>query len=134
MGGEVNSIIAQDSLLFIGANTYVAIYSITEPTNPVRLGTFSTEGPTYVGAEANYLYAGDDRAHEVKIIDNSAPLSPHQVDSVSIDVLGLLAKDNFLYVATDTGLALVSVVNPIAPQIVGATRTSGGRSTGVRLA
>jgi hypothetical protein len=128
VGGEARSIVARDSLVIVGTTGHVSIFSIANPMAPLRLSTLSMQGTTYVGVLGNYLYAGDAGAGEVRIINISDPGSPDQVDSLSISVFGLLARDSLVHIASDTGLTILTVSNPLAPKVIAAIRTSGSRS------
>lgn len=127
VGFGIETIFPFRNNLFIGSESAMYIYDITEPLQPVRLSTYphiTNCDPVVV--QGNYAYStlrgsancrfgGQDR---VEIVDVTNLLDPVQI-SIYRDVIspyGLGIKDQVLYVCQGNfGLNLINVENPASP-------------------
>jgi len=128
VGGVALSVAAQDSIVVVGTTGSVITFGLTDPSHPRALSTLTSQAASSVVLKGNYLYVGDTRQGAFKVVDISDPTSPVEITSLPIFTMAVLAADSLAYLATDTGLAIVNISNPLSPFVVGATGTSGGRS------
>jgi hypothetical protein len=133
LANEPQSVALQDSLLLVGVRDSVLIFSAANPTQPIRLSSWSANNfsNTYVNIAGLHAYvsqSGGTGNGGVKILDISTPSSPTQVSSILSSALRTLIVDSLAYVATGNGLVVLNVSDPTAPFTVGSTTTSGTRS------
>ncbi len=122
------------SLAYVVDNSLgLFIFDITDPANPVRLGSCTSMGPcdTLVSA-LGVSVAGDfayvaDGVFGLQIINVSDPNTPFPIQTVTTsNAQGVTVAGNFAYVADyDDGLQIIDVTNPATPVKRGAYDTSG---------
>jgi len=104
----------------------LALFDVTQPDDPVALGTVDTPGEARgVAASAGYAYVADWRAG-VQVVDVSNPMEPEIVATIPTpgNAVGVFCHGDNLYVADHTGGVLVfDVTDPLAPEAAGSVET-----------
>lgn len=89
VGTDIETIFPANNKLFIGSQTGMYIYDITDPEDPNRVGTYShTTSCDPVAVEGNYAYVTlrkgttcDRGLNQLEVIDISNPASPKRVST-----------------------------------------------------
>jgi hypothetical protein len=106
----------------------LAVFDISNPANPVRVGGYDTSGWAYgVAVSGNYAYVADSEAG-LQVIDVSNPANPARVGGYDTSgwAYGVAVSGNYAYVAdSEAGLQVIDVSNPANPVRVGGYDTSG---------
>lgn len=113
---NATSITARDSLIIVGADSAVGIFSIADPVHPKRVSTWRQPGTDLsVSVERNLLAVGA-RVWDagLRLIDISDPTSPRELSYVPMDVLAVLLRDTVVYMESG-GLRVFSVSDPSQP-------------------
>ncbi|MCI0394570.1 MAG: PKD domain-containing protein [Chloroflexi bacterium] len=100
------------------------ILDVSDPTNPVELGYFDSDGSAdAVAVLGNYAYLGKTSGTvEVVVLNVSNPANPVEVNDLNTNgsVRGLALANNYLYVAQSSqDLTVYSLANPAAPAFAG---------------
>lgn len=126
--GVVDQIAPSYGVALSGSSAYVAtgwqglrIVDISNPEEPLEIGTYITPSNTYdVAASGDYAYVAT-YSDGLRVIDMSAPEQPVEVgfaDRISISKKVELAGDHAI-VAGGWGFHVVNVMNPENPHITG---------------
>ncbi|MEZ4648204.1 MAG: hypothetical protein R3E97_05345 [Candidatus Eisenbacteria bacterium] len=114
----------------VGDLVYVAeekcglrILDISDPDNPVTVGTLNTPGrATKVVVEGDLAYIIDNPG--LRIVDVSNPANPFQRGAVGIGNTDVAVADGYAYVTSPLhDVTVVDVGNPDAPVVVGSFET-----------
>jgi len=120
--GSYLGIFVQDNYAYCGTPAGLDIVDISEPTNPVKIGSCTTSGNAIaVAVSNNYAYVAY-KSSGLKIIDISNPAAP--VLSGSYDNLNYLyaiaVSGNYAFVTEwDVGLTIIDISNPTSPSLAG---------------
>jgi hypothetical protein len=105
----------------------LAVFDISNPANPVRVGGYDTSGWAYgVAVSGNYAYVADSEAG-LQVIDVSNPANPVRVGGYDTSgaAAGVAVSGSYAYVADGrAGLEILDVSNPANPVHVGSRDTS----------
>jgi hypothetical protein len=110
---------------------YVTVFSLVDPANPVRMGSFEVDDGIYaidIDGPWGYLVTTQGLA----ILDLRTPASPRMAARVALDggPQGVTVLDGIAYVAAGTtGLIIIDVSDPERPLIVGTGSVGGGASS-----
>jgi hypothetical protein len=93
--------------------TGLHVIDVSNPANPQRVGGYETSGEKHeVAVQGNYAYVVDRAG--LHIIDVSDPTSPRRVGgNTAISARGVVATEDYLYVSTDRGLAILHQFKPL---------------------
>lgn len=115
-----------------GGRTYVAVYNsglliydVSNPQNPQRINHLTI--PAYRIAVIDSLLFVASGSNGVVILDVAGPQHPVELSRIPLYSAGIAVKGSNVYVATDTGLAIVDVSNLEKPVVLSAIATPGGR-------
>lgn len=114
---------AETDYLYVADHHGVAIIDIGDPMNPVVAGWVSVPGwvvDVLVVGTTQYVAAED-----LLQMDNTDPGNPIAIQTIPIGGATKIDRaGHFLYVACgDTGLAVIDIADPLAPQLVGVLNT-----------
>jgi hypothetical protein len=130
IGGDLRTISNRGHIVCVARyDSGLVILDASNPSDPKIVGSYFTRGGVLdvaVLGSIAYLAIIDSG---VVLLDLSNPALPSRINRVLTSSTGMSIRDNFLYVATDTGLAILNVEDARNPRHVGATRTSGSRSS-----
>ncbi len=115
----------------------LAIVDVSDPTKPVRRGTFNP-GLSFLAQEvavsANRAFVADTR-FGLRVLDISDPDHPVQVGSLVVHGPESLALAGSLaYLAIGSGMLVVNISNPSQPALVGSFRSEGYSTRKVAVA
>ncbi|MCD6165781.1 T9SS type A sorting domain-containing protein [bacterium] len=106
----------------------IEIWDVTNPSFPLKLGAFDTEGyATKVYVSGRYAYVADTEAG-MRIIDVFDPSNPHEVGFYETEghVINVNISETYAYLACDyIGMYILDISNPKRPKVVGAYDTWG---------
>ncbi len=116
----------------IGHYCSVELLDITDPTNPVRLGSSTPESiRTYrvnntdrIAIYKNYTYVSGDA---LLIFDCSNRTLPMRVGSFSSPLVDVHIENDYLYLVSD-GVTIYSLADPVNPVFLGAVESTKGFS------
>jgi hypothetical protein len=117
-GGE--SLAVKDNFLFFGnPNSGIRVFNISDLTNPDYIRTLSTATSVWdMYIHNNLLYVGCHGAG-IRIYSLTNPSNPSMLRSLSEDdggeAQGVVADDDFLYVADNYGVEAFNISNPSSP-------------------
>jgi hypothetical protein len=99
------------------------VIDVSLPGQPAELGAFDTPGfAVDVAVVGQYAYVADE-SYKLQILDVSVASTPTPVEFDSYyplgDVWAVTPAAGRLYVATDDGLDILSLADPIAPALLG---------------
>jgi hypothetical protein len=105
------------------------IIDISDPNDPTTVGWIVTPGAAYdVALFENYAFVAAGPANTLEIVDVSNPAAPWIVDSFDVQGRANAVEivDGIACVAaSQAGLVILDVTNPIAPEILGIAETTG---------
>ncbi len=116
---NATSMAVRDTLVVVGADSAVGIFSIADPLHPYRLSTWKQPGINLsVSIDSNILAVGA-RAWDagLRLLDISDPWSPKQLSYVPMDVIGVLLQDSFAFVG-QPHLEILNISNPSSPSVI----------------
>jgi hypothetical protein len=97
------------------------IWDLTDPSNPIRLGSWDTQYFAWrITVDDTFAYVADGEAG-IRIINVADPLNPYEVgfcDTIGYLQSGLDAVDTMLY-AMDGRLRIFNVAQPASPYVAG---------------
>ena len=103
----------------------VVIFDVTNPANPIWVGSVSTNinDPTGMFIEGRYAYVSSYTNNEMVIFDISNPASPAYVSEISTGLNGpnaIMVSGNYAYVTSFTNgqLVIYNISNPAYPTYV----------------
>lgn len=103
----------EDLLLVVEQGAGVALFDISEPTLPARVGSFAGfDCPVDVDVAVDHAYVADCETglHIVSIADPSEPVLLSSVPMTS--ATRVTVEDGYAYVSDSTGLRVVDVTEP----------------------
>ncbi|MHA1738479.1 MAG: LVIVD repeat-containing protein [Candidatus Heimdallarchaeota archaeon] len=117
---------------FIGQYCSVELLDITDPTNPVRIGSSPAEAiKTYrvnntdrIGVYKNYTYVSGDA---FLIFDCSNQTLPMRVGSFPSPLVDVHIENDYLYLVSN-GVTIYSLADPANPVFLGAVESTKGFS------
>ncbi len=109
------------------------IYDITQPFQPQFLGLFPLGFSDLQGVAAEGVIAvvvSADLVTNFSVIDITDPANPQRIGLTNVGVArGVTIRGTYAFVATDTGLTVVDISNPVLPTIVAEVElAAAGRS------
>ena len=127
--GPYDDVFIDGSYAYCAAGpTGMDIIDISNPTNPVRVATYNTEGLVNgIYVSGNYAYVADWDAG-LQIIDISTPSAPSLAGSYNTSgrARGVHVSGNYAYVADGSaGLQIIDISTPSSPSLAGSYDTSG---------
>lgn len=116
----------------IGQWGSVALLDITDPTNPVRIGSSTPESIRYyrvnrtdrIGIYKNYTYVS---SWELLIFDCSNRTLPVRVGSYPSSLGDVHVENDYLYLVSN-GVTIYSLADPVNPVFLGAVESTKGFS------
>ncbi len=101
----------EDYLYVITVVDGMLVYDITDPVNPVYVSTTGISGNAWnFFAEDNFIYIQTSNA--TRLYDLTIPSSPILRDSYGGSPRGIFVKDDYCYIADQSGLKIVDVSDP----------------------
>ncbi len=124
---NATSIAARDSLVIVGADSSVGIFSVADPLHPYRLGTWKQPGIYLSVSITRDVLAVGARVWDagLRLIDISDPSSPHQLSYLPMDVIGVLLQDSVAFVGQPY-LEILNIANPSSPSVISSTAIACG--------
>ena len=124
-----------EDVLISGSHAYIAtgeaglhIVDVSDPTYPVKVGSYDTSGYTEgLALNGQYVYVADG-PNGLRVLDVSVPGNPMEVGcACSLDyAFGVAVVGRYAHVAAGgAGLAVVDISNPEAPIEIGSYDTPG---------
>ena len=121
MSEDAQGVVAVGNTLYVAASDDgLAIYDITDPNNPHRLGQLATTDAYDVAVDGNHAYIAD-YDDGLRIIDVSDPTAPVQVaTNAAAGYAYEIAVDNGrAYLALESGgIDIIDVSTPTAPSVI----------------
>lgn len=115
-------------LLYAAGTGGLEVFDVTDPTNPVLLGSVALAGgPSGLAVDGPLAYVAA-RSGGLFVVDCTNPASPLQVGALATGgmVQDVAVAGNLLYLANDgLGLQIVDVEDPTTPVLVGSLATGG---------
>ncbi len=116
----------------IGHYCSVELLDITDPTNPVRIGSSTPESIRYyrvnntdrIGIYKNYTYVS---SNELLIFDCSNRTLPMRVGSYPSSLGDVHVENDYLYLVSN-GVTIYSLADPVNPVFLGAVESTKGFS------
>jgi len=100
-----------DHLYIITVSGGMLVYDITDPVNPNYITTTSIAGNAWnFFAKGHFIYVQTNSA--IRLYDISSPSSPVLRDSYGGSPRGIYVKDDYGYIADQSGLVVIDVSNP----------------------
>ncbi len=122
LGGEINAIAYKDNCIYVGIESYLAVYNVANPTSPTLIGHTEAMLDTVRDIEmaGHYVYIADGDGG-LQIMDASIPAHPVKTGAFvppdyihNVDVI-----DEYAYVAGRNNLFIVNISDPAHPVEVG---------------
>jgi hypothetical protein len=125
--GSARGVCLHEGTAFVAVEQLgLAMFDVTSPDSPVKLGTVDTPGEAWaVAVSGDYAYVADWRAG-VQVVDVSNPMEPEIVATIPTpgNAAGIFCHGDNIYVADHTGGLLVfDVSEPLAPVAAGSVAT-----------
>ncbi len=114
--------------------TGLGIFDISNPTNPLPMGTAATiEDATGVAVEGDYAYVADGTAG-LQVIDISDPANPARIGGciVAGTAFNVLIKGHYAIMTALNKLQFLDISNPTNPVSVAEMSTSNARGMSLR--
>jgi hypothetical protein len=117
----------------------VSIIDISTPSAPVLVSTVTVGNvPGALAVFGTHLYVCNGADGTISVVDISHPLSPFVVFTVTVgsQPSAIVISGTFAYVAltgSGTGVAVLSLVNPVAPALVNTVATPGVSPIGLSV-
>jgi len=100
-----------------GTQSILAVYDITDITNPVQKATYPIAEPYGLGYANDALYVCD--RDSLMVFDISKPFQPKFVSSVKDgSYVDVIPTSNTLICWVKEGVILYDIANPLAPQLI----------------
>ena len=117
---------------YVGQYSSVVLLDITDPTNPVQIGSSAPESiRTYmvnntdrIGIYQNYTYVS---SNELLIFDCSNRTLPVKVGSYPSSLGDVHVENDYLYLVSN-GVTIYSLADPVNPEILGVVESTKGIS------
>lgn len=125
--GIVNSMTASGNYLYLAdGDSGLLIFDISDPSNPILLGTYRTPGePSCVAVAGNIAYVADI-VYGLSMIDVSDPQHPLLLGSCWTSYASSVAvSGNLAYVAYRSGLVIIDITDPQNSFVTGFCATPG---------
>ena len=127
-GGLPRDVFVTNSYAYVAADGLLSILNISDPSNPVQVGSYDTPGSTRgVYVSGNYAYVADSSSG-LRVIDISTPASPSEVGYYDTpgSAVGVFISGNYAYVADGvSGLRVIDISTPSSPSGIGFYNTPG---------
>ena len=117
-----------------GGNGGLVIFDISDPTNPIQVGSLVMDYPWQIAKSGNYVYIAAQTGG-MKVIDVSNPTIPTLVSTYSdvTTVRDVVVSANYLYLACgNDGVKIFDISTPNLPNLVG-SYDSGNNVNGVAV-
>lgn len=109
------------------------IVDVSDPANPIGVGTYVSAAGNKVFAQGNYAYIVNEYSASLHIIDVSDPSNPLFIGSYYYEFHGgardLFVSGAYVYVAffsnDETGVRIIDVNDPYSPILAGSYNTPG---------
>ena len=103
----------------LGSPSIVHILDISDPTDPVPIGSYPGPWPvTNIAALGNYLYV--DNLQGIYIVDISSPSNPTSLSFYQLySTREAHIIDSYMYLAAGEGLLILDLSDPVRPTIAG---------------
>ncbi|MBC76829.1 MAG: hypothetical protein CME64_12515 [Halobacteriovoraceae bacterium] len=124
--------VASDDVLYVSAEERgVFLYDISDPVNPVHLGSYNTNGSVQdLSYENNYLYVADGSGVSVlDVADKQSVLALSKASLPTTNPEYSVKSGNFLYVATRNDFLHVFDVSTSTNPVLRGSLDLGGRPT-----
>ncbi len=111
----------------------MAITDVSDPENPVTVGSYDTSGyGVDIFAEGDYAYLADGSGG-LKIFDVSTPSSPSKLGTYSTSgAEDVLVEGQYAYLADGSnGLKIIDISTPATPSLVGSYNSLSSSSQGI---
>ncbi len=103
-----------------GTTSILAVYNITDVTNPVQVTSRNVFEPYGLGYSGNTLYVCD-RNSGLLVFDITQPYDPVQVKAIQAPgghFIDVIPYNNILIAWTVDGMVLYDIVNPVNPELI----------------
>jgi hypothetical protein len=119
--GEATDVFVQDERAYVTlGRAGLAIFDVSNPVSPVRLGGFDTSGTALaVQVVDNLAYVMTDGYPGLQILDVANPAEPSLLGGINRFVQGVQVRGNLAYVADGLSLLFYDVSNPATPKYLG---------------
>lgn len=106
--GDWNSVAFVSGYLYLGTNSTLTVYNLTNPESPSQVTSIVTAGTAYyMKQNGNYLYLCEHGANKMEIVDVSNPTSPSIVKTLSVptgpNTVNFTSSNNLAYLVNAQG-------------------------------
>lgn len=114
------------ALAYVGTTDGLLILDVQDPTSPQYVSDYDTVGDVRGVAISGTLAYLADTQYGLHVVNIATPTHPVQVTGVPMfDVLDVMIEEAYAYVAHATGLRVLDLSDPEAPQQVGSVDIPG---------
>gem|GEM_PF-2735398 len=126
---NATSIVVRDSLVVVGADSAVGIFSIADPLHPYRLSTWRQPGIYLSVSVSGNILAVGSRVWDagLRLLDISDPSSPQLLSYLPMDAIGILLQDSLAFVGQPY-LEILNISNPSLPSVISSSTIPCGSS------
>ncbi len=118
-GGRIEDIENQGDLFYVLSSSRLMIYEVSDPTTVIPLSSIGLPGnPRRISVRGNRaaVLNADNSVSFISIVDPQTPWVFASYDGLS-NASDIVLLDRHAIAATDSGLQVISTVNPLAPEL-----------------